>query len=183
MLLRNFAFMRVLVRKFRSPPAVLIPFLLLATAGWAAPARVQLQVTGYLINADLYPADNKLTATAEVTFTALEDLTAPVFELNNGLQLTKVIDAAQKPLDAERITTNSTVRFNLANPIPKGKLDHLDLRVLRHSEGSGDQPGGRHQLRFGAGSDQRAAVSRPLVSDGRALYQPLHRRDAHPRPG
>jgi hypothetical protein len=55
-----------------------------------------------------------------VTFTALEDLTAPVFELNNGLQLAKVTDANKKPLEAERITTNSTIRFNLASPIPKG---------------------------------------------------------------
>lgn len=112
--------MRAFVRTLRSSLALLVPFLLLTTAVWAAPPRVQLEVTGYIINADLFPADNKLTATADVTFTALEDLTSPVFELNNGLQLTKVIDAAKKPLEAERITTNSTIRFNLATPIPKG---------------------------------------------------------------
>jgi hypothetical protein len=120
MLLRNFAFMRAFARKFRSPLVFLIPFLFVASAAWAAPARTQLEVTGYVINADLFPADNKLAATAVVTFTALEDLTAPVFELNNGLQLAKVTDANKKPLEAERITTNSTVRFNLASPIPKG---------------------------------------------------------------
>jgi hypothetical protein len=120
MLLRNFAFMRAFARKFRSPLVSLIPFLLVASAAWAAPARTQLEVTGYVINADLFPADNRLAATAVVTFTALEDLTAPVFELNNGLQLAKVTDATKKPLEAERITTNSTIRFNLASAIPKG---------------------------------------------------------------
>jgi Tfp pilus assembly protein PilF len=112
--------MRVLVRKLRTSAALLLPVLLLVTAAWAAPARPQLQVTGYIITADLYPADNKLSATALVTFTALEDLTAPVFELNNGLQLTKVTDGFKKPLEAERLTTNSTLRFNLATPMPKG---------------------------------------------------------------
>jgi hypothetical protein len=120
MFLRIFAFMRSFARSLRSTIAVLATILLLNAAAWAAPARPQMQVTGYIINADLYPADNKLSATAVVTFTALEDLTAPVFELNNGLQLTKVTDATKKPLEAERLTTNSTVRFNLGNPIPKG---------------------------------------------------------------
>jgi tetratricopeptide (TPR) repeat protein len=121
MLLRIFAFMPALARNLRTPFALLVPFLLLFTATvWGAPARPQLQVTNYIITADLYPADNKLSATALVTFTALEDLTAPVFELNNGLQLTKVTDGFKKPLEAERLTTNSTVRFTLATPMPKG---------------------------------------------------------------
>lgn len=120
MLLRNFAFMCAFGRKFRVSHVLLLSFFFIATAAWAAPARPQLEVTGYVIHADLFPADNKLTATAEVTFTALEDLSSPVFELNNGLQLTKVTDGTKKPLEAERVATNSTIRFNLASPIPKG---------------------------------------------------------------
>jgi hypothetical protein len=120
MLLRNFAFMRAFARNLRFSLAVLMPFLLIASAAWAAPTHPQLRVTSYVINADLFPADNRLAATAEVTFTALEDLTSPVFELNNGLQLAKVTDANKKPLEAERVATNSTVHFNLAAPIAKG---------------------------------------------------------------
>jgi hypothetical protein len=94
--------------------------LILTTTAWAAPARPQLQITGYVISADLDPAVNRLTATADVTFTALEDLTNASFELNNGLQLTKATDAKNQPLESERLTSTNTVRFNLANPIPKG---------------------------------------------------------------
>jgi hypothetical protein len=140
MSLRNFALMRVLAWKLRSPFAVLLPFLLLTTAGWAAPARVQMQVTGYVINADLFPADNKLSATAQVTFTALEDLAAPVFELNNGLQLTKVTGPDKKPLESERITTNSTVRFSLANPIPKGTTTTWTFEYSGELKGSDTSP-------------------------------------------
>ena len=85
-----------------------------------APVRPQMQITGYVISADLDPAQNRLSATAVVTFTALEDLPTPTFELNNGLQITKLTDANHKPLDSERLTTNSTVRIALGNPIPKG---------------------------------------------------------------
>jgi aminopeptidase N len=112
--------MHSLTRSLRFTIAALFSLILLATPLLAAPARPQLQVTGYVINADLDPSVNRLSATAAVTFTALEDLTAPVFELNNGLQITKVTDANRKPLEAERLTSNSTVRFSLANPIPKG---------------------------------------------------------------
>ena len=92
-----------------------------AASAWAAPpAHPQLQVTDYVISADLDPAVNRLTATADVTFTSLEDLSAATFELNNGLQLTKVTDAQNHPLESERLTTNSSVRFSLPNPIPKG---------------------------------------------------------------
>jgi Peptidase family M1 domain/Tetratricopeptide repeat len=111
--------MSALSRILRIPVATLT-LSLLTTAVWAAPARPQLQITGYVISADLDPAVNRLTATADVTFTALEDLSTATFELNNGLQLTKATDAKNQPLESERLTSNSTVRFNLANPIPKG---------------------------------------------------------------
>src|SRR5665213_2507548 len=78
--------------------------LLFPAPGLAAPIKPQLQVTGYVITADLAPAEHHLTATAAVTFTALEDLTSATFELNNGLQITKLIDASGKPLQSERLT-------------------------------------------------------------------------------
>jgi hypothetical protein len=91
-----------------------------ASSAMSAPPRPQLKVTGYVINAELDPAANKLTATAQVTFTALEDLNAPTFELNNGLTLSAVTDARNQPLTAERLSTQNAVRFELQNPVPKG---------------------------------------------------------------
>ncbi len=89
-------------------------------SGSAAPLRQPLQITGYVITADLDPATNRLSATAAVTFTALEDLTSATFELNNGLQITKLTDAARRPLGNERLSTNSTVRVALPAPMVKG---------------------------------------------------------------
>ena len=104
-----------------SLPLCLLTVCLLSMTTWAAPpTRPQLQITGYVISADLDPSANRLTATADVTFTALDDLSNPSFELNNGLQLTKATDAKNQPLESERLTSTNTVRFNLANPIPKG---------------------------------------------------------------
>jgi hypothetical protein len=112
--------MSALSRTLRTPFATLLPFCLLTVAAWAAPVKVQMQITGYVINADLDPAVNRLTATADVTFTALEELANPTFELNNGLQVTKATDAKGQTLQYERLTNNNTVRFTPATPLPKG---------------------------------------------------------------
>src|SRR5271170_7548277 len=110
------AFFRIL----RTTSLTALTLCLFTTMVWAAPAKPQLQITSYLISADLDPSVNRLSATADVTFTALEELTTPTFELNNGLQITKVTDASNKPLESERLTNINSVRFNLASPIPKG---------------------------------------------------------------
>jgi hypothetical protein len=100
--------------------AVLALLTLTSTAALAAPGRPQLHVTGYVIDAELQPATNTLTATAQVTFTAVDDLATPTFELNNGLVLSAVTDAQNKPLTAERLTTQNAVRFTLNTPLRKG---------------------------------------------------------------
>ncbi len=86
----------------------------------AAPLHPQLKVTGYVIDADLVPSAGTLTATARVTFTAIEDLNTPTFELNNGLTITSATDAQGHALTSERLTPQNAVRFTLAQPIPKG---------------------------------------------------------------
>jgi hypothetical protein len=112
--------MFALFRTLRTTPLTALTLCLLTVTVWAAPAKPQIQITNYLISADLDPSVNRLSATADVTFTALEDLTTPTFELNNGLQITKVTDAQGHPLESERLTNNSTVRFTLSTPLTKG---------------------------------------------------------------
>ena len=95
-------------------------FAALVGTAAAAPLRPQLKVTAYVISADLDPAAGKLSATARVTFTALEDLTTPTFELNNGLVVTRTTDAQGHPLVSERLTPQNAVRYTLGQAIPKG---------------------------------------------------------------
>ncbi|QMV20195.1 tetratricopeptide repeat protein [Granulicella sp. 5B5] len=71
----------------------LLGLIALATSAHAAiPVRAQIDVTGYTIHTDLDPATGRMTATASVTFTALDDLNVVVFGLNNGLALTSIVD-------------------------------------------------------------------------------------------
>ncbi len=88
--------------------ALLVLFLV-AMPSWAA-EKAHLRVDDYQIEAELMPHLHQLAATAKVKFTALQDLNVAVFELHNGLRVTKVLDANNKPLSAERVTQDSTVR-------------------------------------------------------------------------
>jgi tetratricopeptide (TPR) repeat protein len=100
-------------------PAILLALLPLAARA-AIPTRQQIDVTGYVIHADLDPATGRLNATATVTFSTLEDLTSVVFGLNNGLQITALTSADKATLTPERNAADSTVRVAVPTPLPKG---------------------------------------------------------------
>ena len=110
------------IRRFGLP--ILVTVLALAIPAWrpaaAAPVRPQLNITGYVINADLDPATSRLSATADVTFTALEDLTSATFELNNGLTISKITGPNAQALTSERLAANSTISVSLPAPMAKG---------------------------------------------------------------
>jgi tetratricopeptide (TPR) repeat protein len=81
-----------------------------------AAEKARLRVDDYQIEAQLEPHLHQITARAKVKFTALQDLSVAVFELNNDLRVTKVVDEKNQPLSAERVTQDSTVRV----PLPAG---------------------------------------------------------------
>jgi hypothetical protein len=100
---------------------VTVALSLLATAGFAAiPTRPQLDVTHYVIHADLDPTTGKMSATAQVSFNALEDLNLVTFGLNNGLQVTNITDGTNPNITFERNVSDSTVRISPPAIITKG---------------------------------------------------------------
>ncbi len=82
--------------------------------------RPLLDVTGYVIDAQLNPADHTLSAVAHVTFTALQAADTAVFELHGALQIAKVVDSAGQALNGER-GANATVRVTPTQPLAAGQ--------------------------------------------------------------
>ncbi len=112
------------LQRMRTRLLTLCSALLLAVvapqANAAPPNRPQMDVIGYVIHADLDPATGKLSATATVTFTALQDLNAVTFGLNNGLQVTRLTDASNTNVPFERNASDSTLHISPAVAISKG---------------------------------------------------------------
>jgi len=111
-------------RLLRGAALLVGALLLLATCSFAA-EKQRLRVDDYEITAELLPKAHKLTAHAQVRFTALDDLSVATFELHNALRVTKVEDAEGHPLSAERVTQDSTVRVPLSEGISKSATSTL----------------------------------------------------------
>ncbi|WP_047487554.1 M1 family aminopeptidase [Terriglobus sp. TAA 43] len=95
--------------------------LALGSAAFAqSSTRPPINVTGYAITAEVDPTAQRLTATAQVTFTANQDITSATFELNNGLRITKITGPGAKPLDSDRDARRSTVTVSLPAPMASG---------------------------------------------------------------
>src|SRR5256712_8880530 len=120
-------------------PCVIFLVLLLAAPAWEA-EKMRLRVDDYQIDAELSPHSHKLTAKAKVKFTALEDLNIASFELHNGLRVNKVLDERGKPLSAERVTQDSTVRVQLPNGLTKDTATTLTFEYEGTLDSADDSP-------------------------------------------
>jgi tetratricopeptide (TPR) repeat protein len=116
-----------------------LPALFIPTTSWAA-EKARLRVDDYQIDADLTPHLHMISARARVKFTALQDLNVAVFELHNGLRVTKVVDANNKLLSAERVTQDSTVRVPLPAGLPKDASTTLTFEYEGQLETADDSP-------------------------------------------
>jgi aminopeptidase N len=94
--------------------------LIAAATSLSAQQKPTINITGYTINAELTPADHKLAATAQVTFTALDNTDTAIFELHGALKVEKVTDTSNKPLSGER-GANATVIVTPPTPLVKGQ--------------------------------------------------------------
>ena len=103
--------------------------MLVATAWLAAiPAMAQrerpaLNITGYVIDAELDPTTHHLTATAQVSFTAPANLDVVSFGFHPALKVTKITDENGKLLDGER-TADGSIRVTPSTPFAAGQTCH-----------------------------------------------------------
>jgi aminopeptidase N len=123
---------------------VLILSLLAVLLGLACPRlsaaeRSNIHITGYVIDAQLDPAEHTLKATARVTFTATDTVSAAVFELHNALKVDSVADAQNHPLSGER-GANATISVALASPLSKGASTTLTFVYGGTLSGSEESP-------------------------------------------
>jgi tetratricopeptide (TPR) repeat protein len=83
--------------------------------------RSRIDVEHYVINAEINENTQTLAARAAVRFTPLEDISNATFELNNALNISRVVDGSGRQMQASRSQQDSTLRLNFDQPLPKGK--------------------------------------------------------------
>jgi len=115
-------------------------FTLLFALQALAAERSKLRVDDYQIDAEITPHTHKIEAKARVKFTALEPINSATFELHNGLRVTKVSDDSGKPVQAERIAQDFSVRVELPKPLSKDESTALTFEYDGTLDSADDSP-------------------------------------------
>ena len=109
-------------RNPRIPMAAVMAAGLLAVAAPAQERRSRIDVEQYTIDAEISPATGSIAVKAVVRFTPLDDnVASAAFDLNNALNVSRVLDAQDKQIPASRNQQDSTVRLSFQQPLPKGQ--------------------------------------------------------------
>jgi tetratricopeptide (TPR) repeat protein len=103
--------------------------------------RNRIRVVAYAIDAEVSPNTQSLSAKATVQFVPLDDnTTAATFELNNALNVSRVVDAAGKQIPASRNQQDFTVRLNFEAPLAKGRPVSVTFYYDGRLSGQEDSP-------------------------------------------
>ncbi|MBK5290881.1 MAG: peptidase M1 [Acidobacteriia bacterium] len=111
----------------RKPIWALIAFISLipsaAHLGAQQDRRTRLDVQDVTIDADINPRTQSLSATAVVRFIPLDDNAySATFELNNALQVSRVVDATGRQIPAVRSQQDFSVRLTFPESLKKGEV-------------------------------------------------------------
>jgi aminopeptidase N len=119
--------------------SLLITFVGVAGPYGFAAERPNINITGYVIEAELDPTAHTLKATAKVTFTATDTISAAVFELHNALKVDSVLDGQKHQLSGER-GPNATISVALPSPMSKGSSETLTFDYGGTLSGTEESP-------------------------------------------
>ncbi|MDP8980624.1 MAG: peptidase M1 [Acidobacteriota bacterium] len=105
-------------------------------------AGPRIDVEHYIIEADVNPRTQVLTASVQVRFTPLDDnVSAAAFELNNALAVSRVTDENGRQVQASRSGQDpSSLRVSFPTPLAKGKQGTLTFNYDGRLSGTEESP-------------------------------------------
>jgi aminopeptidase N len=103
--------------------------------------RARIDVENYVIDADLNPHTQALTANVKIRFVALDsDISSVSFELNNALSVSRVVDDTGRQIPASRSTQDFTVHLTFPTPLTKGKATTVTFSYDGRLTGQEESP-------------------------------------------
>jgi tetratricopeptide (TPR) repeat protein len=114
-----------------------------------AAAAGRIDIDHYKIDAEINPRTQSIAATVEVHFAAADNNVSTVaFELNNALNVTRVVDDAGRQIPASRTQQDFTLRLTFPEPLVKGKAGTVTFTYDGRLAGTEDSP--VYGIRFAA---------------------------------
>ncbi len=103
--------------------------------------RTHIDVDSYVLDAQINPDTQTLSGRAEVHFLPLDDqLNAVTFELNNALNVFRVVDGKGLNLQSSRNQSDNTIRVTLPTGLPKGQPAVMTFYYDGRLTGNEDSP-------------------------------------------
>lgn len=102
--------------------------------------RARIDVDSYTIDAQINPDTQTLTAKAAVRFVPADSANAVTFELNNALNISKIVDDKGQNLQSSRNQSDNTVRVTFPEPLPAGQPAVLTFNYDGHLTGNEESP-------------------------------------------
>ena len=103
--------------------------------------RGRIDVDNYNIDAEVNPRTQALTANVKVRFVAMDnDISSLSFELNNALNVSRVVDESGHEIQTSRSSQDFSVRLSLPAALVKGKPTTLTFTYDGRLTGQEDSP-------------------------------------------
>jgi tetratricopeptide (TPR) repeat protein len=103
--------------------------------------RAHIDVENYVVDADINPHTQALTANVKIRFVPLDnDISSVSFELNNALNVSRVVDETGRQIPASRSTQDFSVQLTFPAPLTKGKATTLTFSYDGRLTGQEESP-------------------------------------------
>lgn len=123
---------------------LVVPGLVIATLVSAqdrGERRTRIDVQSYAIDAEINPHTQGITANVQIHFIPVDgDLSTASFELNNALNVSRIVDDSGRQIPASRNAQDFSIRLNFPSPLPKGKPATLTFTYDGRLSGTEDSP-------------------------------------------
>ena len=107
-----------MVRNLRLTVAAIVTIAALPAAAQDR-GRTRLDAEHYIIEAEINPAAQTLSANTQVRFTPQDATSAVAFELNNALNVSRIVDSNNRQIPASRNQQDNTVRLSFPEALQK----------------------------------------------------------------
>ena len=95
-----------------------------------APSAARIDVENYVIDAEINPHTQALTANVKIRFLPLDnDISSASFELNNAFNLSRVVDEAGQQIPGFPIRTGLERAAEFPGPAAKRQAGHGDVHL------------------------------------------------------